>query len=109
MPRKILLEECAYYSDERVKGANILTKEFVSTDSLLQNKGGITNPVSLPNGNLISYNTDDILVGNIRPYLKKIWYSNRKGGCSPDVLVFRAKSGIIPTGKWFAKNHIPAI
>lgn len=94
MPRKILLEECAYYSDERVKGANILTKEFVSTDSLLQNKGGITNPVSLPNGNLISYNTDDILVGNIRPYLKKIWYSNRKGGCSPDVLVFRAKSGI---------------
>ena len=94
MPRKILLEECAYYSDERVKGANILTEEFVSTDSLLQNKGGITNPVSLPNGNLISYSTADILVGNIRPYLKKIWYSQREGGCSPDVLVFRAKSNI---------------
>jgi type I restriction enzyme S subunit len=90
----ILLEQCSYYSDERVKGSNVLTSEFVSTDSMLPNKRGVINPVTFPNGNLISFNVGDILVGNIRPYLKKIWYSNIKGGCSPDVLVIRAKSNI---------------
>jgi type I restriction enzyme S subunit len=96
MSNKLILKDCSRFSDERVKGINISKNNFASTDSLLQNKGGIGNPVSLPNGNLISFKCDDILVGNIRPYLKKIWFSTKNGGCSPDVLVFRANSNVNP-------------
>ena len=32
-----------------------------------------------------------ILIANIRPYLRKIWFANSDGGCSADVLVFHAK------------------
>jgi type I restriction enzyme S subunit len=34
------------------------------------------------------YSSANILVGNIRPYLKKIWFADRESGCSADVLVF---------------------
>jgi type I restriction enzyme S subunit len=94
MNKQMLLSKAAAYSDERIKSANIERKDFVTTDSMLQNKGGINHSVTLPKGNLISFRKGDILVGNIRPYLKKIWYANRNGGCSPDVLVIRAKLGI---------------
>jgi type I restriction enzyme S subunit len=43
-----------------------------------------------------AYQTDDVLVSNIRPYFKKIWFANRDGGCSNDVLVMRAKEGCDP-------------
>ena len=42
---------------------------------------------------LTSYFQGDILISNIRPYLKKIWFADSNGGCSTDVLVFRAKKG----------------
>lgn len=32
---------------------------------------------------------NDILISNIRPYLKKVWQSDRFGGCSADVFVLR--------------------
>ena len=31
-----------------------------------------------------------MLLSNIRPYLKKVWYADRNGGCSADVFVFKA-------------------
>ncbi len=34
---------------------------------------------------------DDILIGNIRPYLKKIWRADREGGTNGDVLTIRIK------------------
>ena len=36
------------------------------------------------------------MVGNIRPYLKKIWFSDREGGASADVLVFVVKPEYCP-------------
>ena len=41
------------------------------------------------NVNVIKYQNEDILLSNIRPYLKKVWFADRKGGCSADVLVLR--------------------
>jgi type I restriction enzyme S subunit len=38
-------------------------------------------------GNLTEYNKSDILIGNIRPYLKKIWRADCIGGTNGDVLV----------------------
>jgi type I restriction enzyme S subunit len=94
MSSSILLSIAAKYSDDRINGSKVSRNCFVTTDSMIQNKGGITITPVLPKGNLIAFSKGDILIGNIRPYLKKIWYSNRNGGCSPDVLVIQAKSNI---------------
>lgn len=65
---------------------------YVSTESLLPGKKGRQAPSSLPQtGKVTVYKARDILISNIRPYFKKIWYADRTGTCSGDVLVFRAK------------------
>ena len=45
-------------------------------------------PVS---GNLTKFEKDDILIGNIRPYLRKIWLADCCGGTNGDVLDIRVK------------------
>ncbi|MBE6816015.1 MAG: restriction endonuclease subunit S [Ruminococcaceae bacterium] len=45
----------------------------------------------LPNANVTVFKKDDILLSNIRPYLKKIWLAEFDGACSNDVLVMRNK------------------
>ena len=80
-----LVKEKADYNE-----ANFDT--YVSTESLLPGKKGRQAPSSLPQtGKVTVYKDGDILVSNIRPYFKKIWYADRTGTCSGDVLVFRAK------------------
>ena len=65
---------------------------YVSTESLLPNKMGRQIASSLPQtGKVTVYQAGDILISNIRPYFKKIWYADQAGTCSGDVLVFRAK------------------
>lgn len=64
---------------------------YVSTESLLPNKGGRQTASALPaTGKVTVYQPGDTLVSNIRPYFKKVWYADRKGTCSGDVIVFRA-------------------
>jgi type I restriction enzyme S subunit len=92
MSSSILLSIAAKYSEDRINGSKVSRDCFVTTDSMIQNKGGITNTPVLPKGNLIAFSKGDILIGNIRPYLQKIWYSDKNGGCSPDVLVIQAMS-----------------
>src|SRR5574344_2146559 len=93
---KMLANICNFAKDK--VEVNSLTKEnYISTENMLQNKAGIVCAASLPNANLTqSFRTNDILVSNIRPYFKKIWYANFNGGCSNDVLVFRAKDNVEP-------------
>ena len=93
MNSQLSLNKAAFYSEDRINGSKVSRDSFVTTDSMLQDKNGITTTPVLPKGSLIAYSEGDILVGNIRPYLKKIWYADRKGGCSPDVLVLKAKPG----------------
>ena len=40
-------------------------------------------------GKLIKYMPNDILIGNIRPYLRKIWFADNIGGTNGDVLTIR--------------------
>lgn len=57
---------------------------------MLQNREGIKTHEGLPNVDRVTkYKKGDILVSNIRPYLKKIWFANNDGGCNNDVIVFR--------------------
>lgn len=67
--------------------------DYISTDNLLQNCEGVKTYDGEPNINsAVKYKKDDILLSNIRPYLKKIWLADKDGGCSPDVLVIRLDS-----------------
>ncbi len=70
--------------------ASFLTAHtYISTDCMLPNCGGIENSSSIPNGKVTSFDKNDILLSNIRPYFKKLWFSTRSGGCSNDVICLR--------------------
>jgi type I restriction enzyme, S subunit len=95
MSKSVKLGSAVKYSSERIAIKAVSLENFVTTDNLLQNKEGITTAVNLPpqNGMMPSFKKGNILVGNIRPYLKKIWFADRNGGCSADVLTFDVKKG----------------
>ena len=58
---------------------------------MLKNKLGIKIFEGEPQiSSVTKFLTKDILISNIRPYLKKIWFADRSGGCSNDILVFRS-------------------
>ncbi|MEG0153739.1 MAG: restriction endonuclease subunit S, partial [Cellulosilyticaceae bacterium] len=40
-------------------------------------------------GRLTKYHKDDVLIGNIRPYLRKIWFATNEGGTNGDVLTIQ--------------------
>lgn len=87
------LSDIATFVEEKVSSEDISLSQYVTTDSLLQNKAGRTVAQNLPpqKCSLNSFKKGDVLLGNIRPYLKKIWYATIDGGCSQNVLVLRAK------------------
>lgn len=88
------LAEIATYVNEKISSSNITLDQYVTTDSLLQDKRGREYAQNLPpvTTNLIHYQPGDVLVANIRPYLKKVWFADCEGGVSSDVLVLRAKN-----------------
>lgn len=64
---------------------------YVTTDNMLQNFEGVKEFFGRTEAGLgIAYKKGDILLSNIRPYLKKMWLADKDGSCSPDVLVFRS-------------------
>ena len=64
---------------------------------MLQDYQGIVAASKIPSStNVIKFSKGDVLLSNIRPYLKKVWYADRDGGCSADVFVFKALSTCIP-------------
>lgn len=82
------LEKITYYSSERVVASTLTAQNYIGVDNLLPNKKGKTISEYVPsNGNFIKYSRNNILIGNIRPYLKKIWLATHDGGTNGDVLV----------------------
>ena len=80
------------YRREKIETSRLSLDEYVSTENMLQNRGGIAKAASLPTtSSTQAYKKGDILVSNIRPYFKKIWKAIHDGGCSNDILVFVAK------------------
>ena len=89
---KSKLSDICFYAKGKVDVSGLTDTDYISTESMLPNKGGITTASSLPStAQTQGYKKDDVLVSNIRPYFKKIWFADCNGGCSNDVLVFRAK------------------
>lgn len=92
---KCRLSEICDYAKSKIDVAALDENTYISTENMLPNKGGITKASSLPAvAQTQSFSAGDVLVSNIRPYFKKIWFAEYDGGCSNDVLVFRAKEGI---------------
>ena len=89
------LSEIAILVEDKISSNSISLGDYVTTDSLLPNKEGKNIATNLPPVacSLTHYQKGDVLVANIRPYLKKVWLADKEGGCSSDVLVFRVRDG----------------
>jgi len=92
--KETILEKVAYYVNEKVKTDCLTEQNYISTENMLPNLGGITKVTTIPDGKCTRYQSGDILVSNIRPYFKKLWKAQFEGGCSNDVLVIRSNGEI---------------
>ena len=92
--------EIVYLENER----DVCKKsDYITTENLNKDYAGVTfntNSNEIVPG--IKYLKDDILFGNIRPYLKKVWQADRNGCVNSDVLVFK----IIKDNSKFINNII---
>ncbi|MDB1954223.1 restriction endonuclease subunit S [Clostridium tertium] len=108
--RYLSLGEICEYSKEKIEIGKINRLNYISTENMLPNKEGIVEASSIPNTKTVTYYQNaDILVSNIRPYFKKIWYANKSGGASNDVLVFKIKDKNIIDSKYIYYNLIQDI
>ena len=84
--KKCKLEDICNYVNCRTTNVD----NYISTENMLPNKGGISSSSIIPTGTVTEYKKEDILISNIRPYFQKIWHATKNGGCSNDVLCVRA-------------------
>ena len=92
------LSSLCYYAKGKISIDSLSKRNYISTENIMPNKGGIVDASNLPSVKYTQrYVKGDILVSNIRPYFKKIWMAENDGGCSNDILVFRAMPECDPT------------
>ncbi|MDT0641598.1 hypothetical protein RM553_02020 [Zunongwangia sp. F363] len=92
------LKKLTHYSKERINIKELNLENYISTENMLPERKGITAATNLPNSKTVTkFTVGDILISNIRPYLKKIWKANFAGGCSNDIICFKLNGRINPT------------
>ena len=92
---KCKLVDIINFSTTRVNSSELNKDNYVSTENMLQDYQGIVKAKSVPEDvNVVSFSCGDILISNIRPYLKKVWKATFNGGCSSDVFVLKANDNI---------------
>lgn len=85
------LSAIAPFVTKSIKYNYIVSETYITTDNMLQNKKGVVPFAGEANiSSITEYKKGDVLISNIRPYLKKIWFADKEGGCSKDVLVLRS-------------------
>ncbi len=90
------LGEITEFVSERIPIEKIKLANYVSTENILSDYMGVTVASKLPtSGSATRFRPNDTLVSNIRPYLKKVWLSDKEGGASNDVIVIRAKNQLL--------------
>ena len=93
----IELGSVAEFVSDRIDIERVNKQNYISTENMIENKGGVINAKSLPTSKtVLNYKPEDILVSNIRLYFEKIWFADKEGGSSADVLVLRTAKGYIP-------------
>jgi type I restriction enzyme S subunit len=89
----VLLGNIASYVTKRSKFSALPVQQYISNENLLKDKKGISGYAVCPTDeSVIAFEPGDTLIGNIRPYFKKIFHCDEYGGCNADVLVFRANN-----------------
>ena len=92
---KCKLENVMSFSTARISSSDLNGANYISTENMLQDFQGVVEAKSVPEDiNVISFSCGNILVSNIRPYLKKVWKATFNGGCSSDVFVLQANDNI---------------
>jgi type I restriction enzyme S subunit len=87
------LSEIAFLSNKKSLVSDLDINNYISTENMLPNLGGISLSSGFPTVDKVkTFIKKDVLFSNIRTYFKKVWFAKYDGGCSNDVLVFRAKS-----------------
>jgi putative type-1 restriction enzyme mjaXP specificity protein len=90
------LGEVSIYPKERIAIDQICPNQYIGVENLIKDRGGVRFSDNLPKADVaIAYKENDILLGNIRPYLKKIWLADKVGGASGDVVIIRIKERLI--------------
>lgn len=88
--KHIQLHEITHFANSRIDAQKVDENTYVGVENLLQNKKGKTIASSIPSsGNIIAFEKGNILIGNIRPYLRKIWLADCNGGTNGDVLTIQ--------------------
>ena len=91
------MKKVAYFVKERILANELTAQNYTSVENLLKDKAGRKDAENVPSeGNWIRYQKGDVLIGNIRPYLRKIWLSDREGGTNGDVIVIRSNDTLLP-------------
>ena len=87
----MVVSEIASQMRDRIPASAIRAEDYVSTENMRPNFGGLERASSSPpSGTLTAYQEGDILLSNIRPYFRKTWLATHSGGCNTDVLCIRA-------------------
>lgn len=93
--KTVPLKSVARYGKDKVESNSLTPENYISTENLIPNRGGKTLSSYTPqSGKSSLFRKGDVLVSNIRPYFKKIWFAKLPGGCSNDVLVFKVDESI---------------
>ena len=88
----VKLGDIASISKNRIAAEYLDETNFVGVDNLISDRRGrIDSQYSPTSGSMTAFSEGDILIGNIRPYLRKVWFSDRNGGCSGDVVALTLK------------------
>ena len=99
---KLTLGEISEYRKERIATSDLASEIYVSTENMLPDYGGIAPASNIPESNNVSaFYPGDILISNIRPYLKKVWQAQQHGGCSSDVLVVKPEKKVFDRFLYF--------
>ncbi|MGL2403995.1 restriction endonuclease subunit S [Helicobacter pylori] len=85
------LQDYAILINDTIQSNEI--NHYITTANMCQNLGGIDTfkNINIPQGKVRSFQKDDVLLSNIDPWHRQVYMAKQKGGCSSDVLVFRAK------------------
>ena len=74
----------------KIDGATLTHDNYISTENMISNCGGVVVAASVPSTKVTCFAKCDVLLSNIRPYFKKVWFARFNGGCSNDVICIRA-------------------
>lgn len=89
------LGDVVSYPKKRIASSEVMQNAYVGVESLLSDMRGRKQVTPVPSeASCIEFLPGDILLGNIRPYLKKIWLSDIAGGTNGDVIVLRLKEDV---------------